>query len=162
MPTTLDEKVITLEANAERFNTVINGNINTVVTTSAGGSIKSLSKFFYDIENTLTQKFSNLGNITGNIDLDVSEFQNYIGVMTGHITLSFSGLPVTDTFLSVSLYCKQDSLGGKAITFPSSVKWDSGVSPNPILDPNIDYLYNFISFDRGVSWLGFLVGYDFS
>lgn len=162
MPTTLDEKIITLEANAERFNTVINGNVTTDIITSSGGTIKSLSKFFHDIENTLTQKYSSLGNISGNIDLDISEFQNYSGTLTGHITLSFSGLPVTDTFLSVSLYCKQDSLGGKVITFPFSVKWDSGVVPNPIIDPNVDYLYNFISFDRGVSWLGFLVGYDFS
>lgn len=161
MPT-FDEKIITLEANAERFNTVINGNVNTTITTSEGGTIKSLLKFFHDVENTLTQKYTALGNITGAISLDVSEFQNYSGTLTGNITLSFTGLPVTDTFLSVSLYIKQDVIGGKVVTFPASVKWDSGVAPNPIINPNVDYLYNFISFDRGVTWLGFLVGYDFS
>lgn len=162
MPTTLDEKIITLEANAERFNTFINGDINTTITTSSNDSIRSLSKFFHDIEISLTQQFTNLGNISGNVVLDISLFQNYIGILTGNIILSFSNLPTTDTFLSVSFYIKQDSIGGKTIQFPSIIKWDSGVHPNPILNANVDYLYNFISFNRGVTWLGFLVGYNFS
>ncbi len=162
MPTTLDEKIITLEANAERFNSVVNGNIYTTVALPTGENIKSLAKFFNDFENRLTQHYSNLGNVSGALVIDVSEFQNYSGILTGNISFTFAGLPSTDTLLSITLYLKQDSVGGKTISFPASIKWDSGVAPNPILNANVDYLYNFMSFDKGVSWLGFLVGYDFS
>lgn len=165
MPT-FDEKIISLEANAEIFNTVVNGDNTTSVTTESGQTIKSLAKFFLDIEtalgNSLNQLYSPLGNISGTVNLDLENFQIYSGTLTGSTTFTFSGLPVVDKFLSVSLYLKQDIVGGKVMTFPGTVLWDSGVAPNPILDPSVDYLFNFISFNRGVSWLGFLVGYDFS
>lgn len=166
MPT-FDEKIIALESNAEIINTIVNGDNTTSVITDSGQTIKSLSKFFLDIqtqfENNYNQLYSPLGNISGNVSLNLSSFMIYSGTMTGNVTFSFSGLPVTNTFLSVSIYLKQNAVGGNVMSFaPINVKWDSGIAPNPILDPFVDYLFNFISFDRGVTWLGFLVGYGFS
>ena len=128
--------------------------------------LKSILKFYNELqtslENSLTQIYSPLGDVTGSVDFDVSTYLHYTGNMTGNITLSFSNLPVTNRFLSVSLFITQDSSGGKTITFPPEVIWDGGINPSPPTDADMQYLYNFLSFDKGVTWLGFLVGYNFS
>lgn len=164
--TTLDDRILTLEANADRFDTVVNGNSSAETTTAGGAVLKSILKFYNELqtslENSLTQIYLPLGDVTGLVDFDVSTYLHYTGNMTGNITLSFSNLPVTNRFLSVSLFITQDSSGGKTITFPAEIIWDGGVVPSPPTDANMKYLYNFLSFDKGVTWLGFLVGYNFS
>ena len=164
--TTLDDRILALEANADRFDTVVNGNSSAETTTSGGAVLKSILKFYNELqtnlENSLTQIYSPMGDVSGLVDFDVSTYLHYTGNMIGNITLSFSNLPVTNRFLSVSFFVTQDSIGGNAITFPPEVIWDGGIIPSPPTDADMNYLYNFLSFDKGITWLGFLVGYDFS
>lgn len=162
MPLTFNEKLLALEANAQTINDVVNGDISTTVTTESGQVIKSLAKFFLDLENTNKKSIGILGNISGTVDLDVSEFYYYYGTLSGSTTFTFSGLPLTDLFLSLDIYLKQDNVGQRTFSFPNSVKWDGGIVPNPPLSIGSNYLYNFVSYDRGVTWLGCLMGYDFS
>ena len=163
--TTLDDRILTLEANADRFDVVVNGDSNAETTTSGSLQLKSILKFYNELqtslENSLTQIYSPLGDVTGSVDFDVSTYLHYTGNMIGNITLSFSNLPVTNRFLSVSFFVTQDNVGGKTITFPPEVIWDGRIIPSPPTDADMQYLYNFLSFDKGVTWLGFLVGYDF-
>ena len=148
--TTLDDRILSLEANADRFDVVVNGNSSAETTTSGGAILKSILKFYNELqtnlENSLTQIYSPLGDITGLIDFDVSNYLHYTGNMTGNITLSFSNLPVTNRFLSVSFFVTQDNVGGKTITFPAEVIWDGGIIPSPPTDADMQYLYNFLSF----------------
>lgn len=163
MPTvTFDDKIIALEANASTINSIVNGDVNTTVTTSSGQHIKSLAKFFHDQESIFSKQFRPLGTLSGIETLDVSEFQYYTGTLAGTTNFIFSGLPTTNTFIELTIHFNQDSVGGRVFSFPSSVKWDSGIAPNPSLAPGTDYLFSFISLDRGVCWLGFQVGSSFS
>ena len=159
---TFNDKLLALEADAETIHTVVNGDTTTTVTTSSGRVLKSLSKFFNDITNTVGKYISVLGNVSGTVALDVSAYNYYSATLTDVTNFTFIGLPNTDIFLSLELYLKQDSAGQRIFTFPDSIKWDGGMVPNPPITIGSNYLYNFVSYDRGITWLGCLIGYDFS
>lgn len=74
-------------------------------------------------------------------------------------TFTFSNAPSTGTAYAFVL--KVVGGGAYGITWPSSVKWANGVSPDTPVSSET-YIYGFLTHDGGTTWYGFLGGADFS
>jgi hypothetical protein len=75
-------------------------------------------------------------------------------------TVSFVGA-TSGTACSISLYCKQDAVGGRVITWPASVKWPGGIAPTLTAAANAIDLVVLETLDGGATWFGALAGADY-
>lgn len=71
--------------------------------------------------------------------------------LTANCTLTF---PTARAGQSFSLRLKQDGTGSRTVTWPASVKWDSGTAPTLSTAANAIDAFAFVSFD-GTRWEGF-------
>jgi hypothetical protein len=62
---------------------------------------------------------------------------------------------------SLSLYLKQDSTGGRTVTWPASVKWPGGVAPSLSSAANKIDLVVLETLDGGTTWFSALAGADY-
>ena len=60
--------------------------------------------------------------------------------VTDNVTLTFTSPPAATNLI---LKIKQDATGGRAITFPASVKWPGGVTPAYSNGANEIDIYSF-------------------
>ena len=61
---------------------------------------------------------------------------------------------------SITVFLKQDSVGTRTVTWPSSVKWQGATTPTQSATPNKTDIFSFIAVDS-VSWFGFVSGKGF-
>jgi hypothetical protein len=69
-----------------------------------------------------------MGNVSGTAIVDLSSGHVFTMTLTGNTTLSLSNPPESGKLLEVELRIKQDSTGGRVVTWPASGKWP-GASP---------------------------------
>lgn len=82
--------------------------------------------------------------------------------LTGNCTFTFSNPPASGKAGSFTLILKQDGTGGRSVTYPASVRWAYGVTPEISEDANAVDILTFFTTDGGTNWYGFLSGGDFS
>ncbi len=68
-------------------------------------------------------------------------------------TVSFFGTPPTNSF-SLTLFIKQDAVGGRMITWPASVRWSDALQPSLTATPNKTDIVSFVTIDGGATWFG--------
>jgi hypothetical protein len=59
------------------------------------------------------------------------------------------------------LILKQDDRGGRALDWPSSIRWPKGSPPHISAAKNAVDFFAFVTRDGGITWYGFVDGYDF-
>lgn len=102
-------------------------------------------------ESVVTQSGS-----TGSLDLSAANV--FEQTVTGDISFSFdnpTSSPAGNSFLLILI---QDSTGGHAITWPSSVQWPGGSAPGLSTNANDKHILSFESPDGGSTWYGFVAG----
>lgn len=73
------------------------------------------------------ERWQNLGNVSGTVSLNFSQFNSWTINPTGAVTLAFAGLPVApDEAASGTLVVQNASF---AITYPAGTKFPDGVPP---------------------------------
>lgn len=92
--------------------------------------------------------------VLGELSLDVALSNVFVLTLTGDLVIDFSGEIEAGKVVSVTLVINQR---GYALTLPDTVKWSGENAPE--LSGMLDVL-SFMSYDGGVSWLGFVAGLD--
>jgi hypothetical protein len=93
---------------------------------------------------------------TASTVIDVSTFNVFNLSMTLNTTVSFTNPPASGTAYSFMLYCKQDGVGSRTITWPASVKWPNSSVPTMSTGANKIDVFNFFTLDGGTTYLGAL------
>lgn len=75
-------------------------------------------------------------------------------------TISLTGA-TNGVACSLSLYCQQDGVGSRTITWPASVKWPNGVAPTLSTGANKVDLIVLETLNGGTLWFGALAGADY-
>jgi hypothetical protein len=96
-----------------------------------------------------------------NLDLDTGSVFEVL--LTANVTsLTLANPPATGRAGSATLILKQDSTGGRTLTWPSSVRWAGGTAPVITPAANAVDVYAFVTRNAGVTWFGFPGGQGFS
>ncbi len=72
----------------------------------------------------LTPDVNVMGNITGTVDIDLSQTDAHYhtGTLTGNVTFTFSNPPTIDKEMSFTIDITQDATGGRTVDWPGSVR----------------------------------------
>lgn len=94
----------------------------------------------------------------GSTIVDLNAGNVHIFILKGSVTLVFTGA-VSGKACSLSLVLVQDATGGRAITWPSSVKWlPAGVAPTFTTTLNTTSIVELFTVDGGIVWYAGLSG----
>ncbi|HWB34094.1 MAG TPA: hypothetical protein VG753_02130 [Candidatus Paceibacterota bacterium] len=89
--------------------------------------------------------------------IDLTQANTYHLTMTGNCTFAFSNPPAAGIHASFTLMLTQDGTAGRTATWPSSVVWSNGITPNLTATANNTDVFTFTTYDGGGNWYGFEV-----
>lgn len=110
------------------------------------------------------ETISTNSSATGSIQLNPTNGNVFSLTLTGNITPSVvaTGLAAGKA-ASFALYLKQDTTGGRTVTWTSmNIKWAGGVPPTLSTSANALDIVVFETLDTGTTWYGSLVGTAFA
>lgn len=91
------------------------------------------------------------------LTLDIVNGNVFSTLLTENVTtLNFSNPSPSGKACSFTWVMTQHS-SAVSVTWPVSVKWDSGTAPTITADNGI-YVFTFLTVDEGTTWFGFLAG----
>ena len=161
---TLDESIVNLEANALAFNQILEGDVDDVFYTALGRAHQSLAGFYHKVEtyaqNYFNETVETLGSITGTVTLDISGSRYFSGTLTGETTIQLEGNLLTPSIVNILVYLKQDATGGRVVHFPFVDAWETGIFLDIPTTAYTHYVFQFTSFDQGVTYLGSCTWYS--
>jgi hypothetical protein len=99
---------------------------------------------------------------TGAVTLNMDNGPIHEVALAGNVTFTYSNPVAAGNSTSMTLIATQDGTGGHSMTWPASVKWDSGVAPVPTTTALAVNIYTFFTIDGGTIWYGFEAGDNFS
>ena len=112
------------------------------VTTNKGG-----------LERVAERRYAN-----GVTVVDIAAGNAHLFTLTGSVTFAFVGA-VPGKACSATLLLTQDATGGRAITWPSSVKWlPAGSAPTFTTTANTHTVIEMFTVDGGIVWFVGLAG----
>ena len=114
--------------------------------TSNGFKIVTTSSFFNNTGDTYI--YTAIRAVVQTQTLDLSTGHTFSITPTGALDILFSNPPASGTAVGFAVEINGD---GSAITWPSSVKWDSGTAPTATASKE---LYTFITTDGGTTYYG--------
>ena len=88
--------------------------------------------------------------------IDLSTFNIFNLSMTSSTTVSFTNPPASGIAYSFMLYCKQDAVGSRTISWPATVKWPNNSVPTMSTGANKIDVFSFFTLDGGTTYLGAL------
>lgn len=94
-------------------------------------------------------------------DLDLIDGNVFDVTLDNNATFTFSSA-VSGFGIGFTLILRQDATGGRTVTWPASVKWDSGTAPTLGTAANNISLLTFYTVDGGTTWLGGFAGDGFA
>lgn len=99
-----------------------------------------------------------VGNSGTALTLDVSTAAGWVKTvtLTGNCTFTFTGASA-GRVATLELVLVQDATGGRAVTWPASVKWSGGAPTLTTTAAAVNRLV-FTSYDGGTTWYGDLIG----
>jgi len=99
----------------------------------------------------------------GVLTLDLATGNVFEVTLTEDVTsLVLANAPAAATAGSATLLLKQDATGGRAVTWPASVRWAGGEPPAISTPAGAVDVLAFVTRDGGATWYGFLGGKAFS
>jgi hypothetical protein len=91
------------------------------------------------------------------LTLDIENGNIFSTLLTENVTtLNFNNPSPTGKACSFTWVMTQHS-AAVTVTWPVTVKWDSGTAPTITANNGI-YVFTFVTYDEGTTWLGFLAG----
>jgi hypothetical protein len=100
---------------------------------------------------------------SGALTLDLADGSVFEVTLTEDvILLILANPPSVGKAAAATLIVRQDATGGRAVTWPASVKWAGGIAPTITAVADAVDVCTFVTMDGGTTWYGFLGGQDFS
>ena len=100
---------------------------------------------------------------SGTLTLDFETGNAFEVVLTQNVTsLQLVNPPASGRAGSCSLIVRQDGTGGRALAWPTSVKWAGGIAPSITGAANGVDIFALVTRDGGTTWYGFPAGQNFS
>jgi hypothetical protein len=163
-------RYLTTDGSAVSWGTVSAGNLGgntlapTVVTSSLTtlGTLTSLAMSGGTTFGTnYTETRVNL-SATNTTNINCALGNNFLITMNTTIqNLTFTNIPSSGRLYSLNLIIQQDGTGGRNIVWPVTVKWPSAVSPTLTTTPTKIDVIALVTYDGGLSWLGFVAGQNY-
>lgn len=101
------------------------------------------------------------GNTGTAANIDLSNGNFVTATLTGNCTFTFTiGNSVGAS--SFTLFLTNDSVAGRSIVWPVSVKWPNSVTPVRTTTANATDVYSFFTLDSGTTWYGMLSIYNYA
>lgn len=97
----------------------------------------------------VSEKYQDIGNMTGTVAIDLSSGLSVSGTVTGDATISFTNIP---TGGSVVALLRIANGGAFVVTWPASIDWTKKNAPR--LSTSGKDLVTLITSDGGISWQG--------
>jgi len=85
--------------------------------------------------------------------IDVSTASVFDITLTANCTLTFSGA-TSGRSCGFTLLLRQDSTGGRTVTWPGAISWPGGTMPSIPMTANLALIFVFFTSDGGASWFG--------
>ena len=108
-----------------------------------------------EIKNYSEAKTSVSSN-AGAATFDIDNGNVFSITLSENVTFTFSNPPTSGKAGSLTMILTQDSTP-RTVTWPGSVKWDSGTAAD-VSTADAIYILTFITVDGGTTWYGFLSG----
>ena len=90
--------------------------------------------------------------VSGTTTLDLSTTNFFNLTLVGNTTFVFTNPPANSAY-TFTIVAKQDATGGRSITWPTSKKYDSGVTPPPTTNANAIDIWTLLTYDAGTSYI---------
>jgi hypothetical protein len=81
--------------------------------------------------------------------------------LTSNTTLTVSGADTTKSF-ALTLVLRQDTTGGRTVTFPSGVRWPGGTAPTLTATASHYDVVRIFTNDGGTTWQGQVLGLNYA
>lgn len=117
------------------------------------GTNPTIAKPVMDATNPTAQTYSPAGGGTATLDLSLAN-QHRITMPAGNITIALSNDTNSQIFM---VAITQDSVGSRTVTWFTTIKWASGVTPTLTTTANKRDIFGFIRTGSG-TYDGFIVG----
>lgn len=112
---------------------------------------------FRDYSETTTQT-----GVTGSITINFETANIHRLTLNGNTTVTaFSNPPATGKAGTLTVVVTQDGTGGRTISWPASVVWAGALAPTMTSGASKTDVYQFITFNAGTTWYGFVGGQNF-
>lgn len=116
-----------------------------------------------NIELSTTTHSTTISAAAGaNYDLDVSLSNRWELTLDENITLTISNPPSNDKYQEIEIIFIQDATGTNTVTWPAEVFWPGGINPVITSSPNAIDVIKLRTNDSGTSWLGEIIGQNYS
>ena len=92
--------------------------------------------------------------------IDLSQGTSFNITLTGNVIFTFTANHVVGELSFFTVKLTQDGTGGRTVSWPGSVKWDSGVNLGITSTANKTDIFTFMSIDPTV-WYGSVCGKNF-
>ena len=99
-------------------------------------------------------------NISGTYNIDLNNAENYFLTVTANTEFSLTPINKDNINQSVTVVFKMDGTGGYVLSTSENIYWKDEL-PTFNTDPNAINIVTFMSFDKGVTWIGHLVGSNY-
>ena len=99
---------------------------------------------------------SAVSSAAGAATFDIEDGNIFTITLSENVTFTFSNPPASGKAGSLTMILTQDGTP-RTVTWPGSVKWDSGTEPD-VSTAGAIYVLTFITIDAGTAWYGFLSG----
>lgn len=106
------------------------------------------------IENQHVRDVVDTASGSGTLGLDLSSSNQFKRTLTGDATFEFNNPSSDPAGNSFTLVIEQDGSGGHSVTWPGSVEWHNGTSPNLDTSANTKHVFSFFTVDGGSTWIG--------
>ncbi len=90
------------------------------------------------------------------LDADLGQASIQHAVLTGDRTLRLYAEATAGSYQAVRLYLKQDTTGGRLVTWPSSIRWAGGAPPTLSTAAGLVDVVHLGTLDGGQTWEGFV------
>lgn len=93
---------------------------------------------------------------TATTTVDLSTASTFIITMSANTTLAFTNVPSGSDLTSFSIITVNDSVAGRTLSWPASIKWAGGQTPTRTTTASKSDLYTFFTVDAGTNMIGSL------
>lgn len=129
-------------------------------TVTAGGDLAMVDKVLSRPEIKDYAETKTSPSLSGSsLTLNLENGNTFEVTLSGNVTsLTISNPPASGKAGSFTLVLRQDATGNRTVTWPSSVKWDTGLVPTLSTTATAIDVLTFFTIDGGTTYYGFLCG----
>lgn len=102
-----------------------------------------------------TETVNAVGNTAAATTINIASGNAVTATLAANTTFTFNVGTLTGA-IAFTLFLTNDATAGRTITWPTSVKWQDGVTPTRTTTANRTDVWSFFTTDGGTNWYGAL------